>query len=35
MRRMIGVSPTQDLHPVELWHLRVAAYYRNSTELEE
>ena len=35
MRKMTEISPTQDHRPIELRHLRVAAYCRVSTELEE
>ncbi len=35
MRKITEISPTQDHRPIELRHLRVAAYCRVSTELEE
>ena len=35
MQKVTGISPTQDHRPIELRHLRVAAYCRVSTELEE
>ncbi|MEY8404651.1 recombinase family protein [Oscillospiraceae bacterium 44-34] len=35
MRKMTEIPPTQDYRPIELRHLRVAAYCRVSTELEE
>lgn len=35
MRKVTEISPTQDHRPIELRHLRVAAYCRVSTELEE
>lgn len=33
--KVTEISPTQDHRPIELRHLRVAAYCRVSTELEE
>ena len=35
MRKVTEIPPTQDHRPIELHHLRVAAYCRVSTELEE
>jgi len=35
MRKVTEILPTQDHRPMELRHLRVAAYCRVSTELEE
>lgn len=35
MRKVTEISPTQDHCPIELRHLRVAAYCRVSTQLEE
>ena len=35
MRKMTEIPPTQDYRPIELRHLRVAAYCRVSTELEK
>ena len=35
MRKVTEISPTQDHRPIELRYLRVAAYCRVSTELEE
>ncbi len=35
MRKVTEISPTQDSCPIELRHLRVAAYCRVSTESEE
>lgn len=35
MRKMTEIPPTQDHRPIELRHLRVAAYCQVSTELEE
>ena len=35
MRKVTKISPTQDYRPIELRHLRVAAYCRANTELEE
>lgn len=35
MRKVTEISPMQDHRPIELRHLRVAAYCRVSTELEE
>ena len=35
MRKMTEIPPKQDHRPIELRHLRVAAYCRVSTELEE
>jgi hypothetical protein len=35
MRKVTEILPTQDHRPIELRHLRVAAYCRVSTELEE
>lgn len=35
MRKMAVIPPTQDRSPIELRHLRVAAYCQVSTELEE
>lgn len=35
MRKVTEIPPAQDHRPIELRHLRVAAYCRVSTELEE
>ena len=35
MRNITEILPTQDCHPMELQHLRIAAYCRVSTDLEE
>ncbi len=35
MRKITEIPSTQDCHLMELRHLRVAAYYRVSTDLEE
>ena len=35
IRKVTEIPPTQDRRPIELRHLRVAAYYQVSTELEE
>lgn len=35
MRKVTEIPPTQNHRPPELWHLRVAAYCRVSTDLEE
>ncbi|WP_304643013.1 hypothetical protein [uncultured Oscillibacter sp.] len=35
MRKVTEILPAQDHRPMELRHLRVAAYCRVSTELEE
>lgn len=35
MRKVTVIFPTQGHHPVELRHLRAAAYCRVNTDLEE
>lgn len=35
MRNITEIPPSQDIRPITLRHLRVAAYCRVSTELEE